>query len=39
MAIYAAEPGSPTEQALALLGSWAASQETALPVRPAPNPG
>ena len=26
MTIYAAEPGSPTEQALALLASWATTQ-------------
>jgi hypothetical protein len=28
MTIYAAEPGSPTEDALRLLSTWAASQET-----------
>jgi hypothetical protein len=27
MTIYAAEPGSPTEHALALLGSWTATQD------------
>ena len=29
MTIYAAEPGSPTEDALRLLASWAASQQPA----------
>jgi hypothetical protein len=28
LTIYAAEPGSPSEDALRLLASWAASQET-----------
>jgi len=28
LTIYAAEPGSPSEEALRLLGSWAASQDT-----------
>jgi hypothetical protein len=28
MCIYTAEPGSPTERALALLASWAATQDT-----------
>jgi transcription regulator MmyB-like protein len=30
---YAAEPGSPSEDALKLLGSWAATAKTAEPVR------
>lgn len=30
MTIYAAEPGSPTAHALALLGSWAATNENQL---------
>jgi transcriptional regulator with XRE-family HTH domain len=38
MCIYAAEPGSPTEQALALLASWAASQHTDSPTEPASAP-
>jgi transcriptional regulator with XRE-family HTH domain len=38
MCIYAAEPGSPTEQALALLASWAASQDTVSATRGAPSP-
>jgi hypothetical protein len=28
LTIYTAEPGSPSEEALRLLASWAASQET-----------
>lgn len=31
MTIYSAEPGSPTEQALKLLASWAASELVAEP--------
>ena len=30
LTIYAAEPGSPSEDALRLLASWAASQDTNL---------
>jgi hypothetical protein len=30
LTIYAAEPGSPSEDALRLLASWAASQDTSL---------
>ncbi|GAA2217717.1 helix-turn-helix transcriptional regulator [Micromonospora olivasterospora] len=35
LTIYTAEPGSPSEDALRLLGSWAASQETAAHARDA----
>ncbi len=38
MCIYAAEPGSPTEQALALLASWAASPDTDSPSQQAARP-
>ena len=31
MTIYAAEPGSPTEHALALLASWTATQDVDIP--------
>jgi transcriptional regulator with XRE-family HTH domain len=38
MTIFTAEPGSPTEQALALLASWAASQDTDSPTQRAQSP-
>ncbi|MFJ9777311.1 helix-turn-helix transcriptional regulator [Kitasatospora sp. NPDC101157] len=36
LTIYAAEPGSPSEQGLRLLASWAATRETAAGCRPRP---
>jgi transcriptional regulator with XRE-family HTH domain len=36
LTIYAAEPGSPSEERLRLLASWAASQEEDYPARPLP---
>jgi transcriptional regulator with XRE-family HTH domain len=38
LCIYAAEPGSASEQALALLASWAASPDAPAPTRQAPSP-
>jgi transcriptional regulator with XRE-family HTH domain len=38
MCVYAAEPGSPTEQGLALLASWAATQDTDAPAPRASSP-
>nr|WP_303715865.1 hypothetical protein [Kutzneria buriramensis]WKX16337.1 hypothetical protein Q4V64_45645 [Kutzneria buriramensis] len=40
LTIYTAEPGSPSEEGLSLLASWAATQEAATgsPLRPPPSP-
>ncbi|MDX3726038.1 helix-turn-helix transcriptional regulator [Streptomyces caniscabiei] len=39
LTIYSAEPGSPSEEGLRLLSSWAATQKAAAPPSPAPDSG